>query len=580
MTALPYPHTRGWSVPRLPSTLTGRRARLAAVIALVAASAVIAATALVALAPAITLPAGRYILSFGDEARATQVAANLELTPTAEYASVQGYAAQLTSAQATALSRDGSVRGITIDRPTWGYGQTVTNVPKAVEATGAPVYAGDGIDDYSGPAVAVIDSGVDENADYDLAGAVNCFGSGTASDANGHGTGVSGYMAASDNAIGIVGVAPGAPIYSVRVLGTKNEGTLSGLMCGLDWVLQNHAQYDIEVVNMSMGTTGADDGNCGYSNGDVVHQAICDIVAAGVTVVAAAGNQKVDFRTLIPAAYDEVLTATNYADYDGMPGGVGVAPCAVETPDDSYAATTNFAVLDSDKAHTVAAPGMCPYTLKKGGGAAYIQSGTSMSTAATSGVVLDCLSPGGACVGKSPAEIIQVIRAQAAAAAQLRGHQFTGDPLNPVSGKYFGFAVSVIPVGDIVPTPTPTPTDTPTPTPTPTATETPTPTPTPTPTQAPDTQAPIVSILTPSSGQTISGSFTALASASDDVGVEGVSFWSGSQKLGDAAWTGQYWALTVNTSAYRNGSYPIVAKARDAAGNTGNSAQITVVIRN
>jgi len=142
--------------------------------------------------------------------------------------------------------------------------------------------------------------------------------------------------------------------------------------------------------------------------------------------------------------------------------------------------------------------------------------------------------------------------------------------MSPVAGKYFGFAVSVIPTDDTTPTPTPTPT----------ATPTPTPTATPTPTPTPDTQAPAVTIITPVAGQTISGQFTALASASDDVGVTSLAFYSGAQKLGDAAWTGQYWALTVDTTAYRNGSYPIVAKARDAAGNTGNSAQITVVIRN
>jgi len=570
MSALTHLHTLELPRPRFPELLGTPTRRVVVAALTLGLIATVVATVLAPVAPPIVLPAGRYAISFTDAATASRIAGDLGLDRDAEYAPVQGYAAVLTSAQATALSRDGRVRGLTIDRATWGEAQTITNVPKAVEATGAPVYAGDGVTDYQGPAVAVIDSGVDTHPDYNLAGSVNCFGSGTVADANGHGTGVAGYMAATDNSQGIVGVAPGAPIYSVRVLGSKNEGTLTGLMCGLTWVAEHHAEYNIRVVNMSMGTTGADDGNCGYTNGDVVHQAICGLAESGVVVVAAAGNQKVDFRTLIPAAYDEVLAVTNYADYDGDPGGFGVSPCGAETPDDAYAVTSNFAVLEADKAHTVAAPGVCPYTTKKGNGYAYIQSGTSMSTAATSGVVLDCLSPGGACVGQSPAAIIQTVRAQAAAAAALRGHQFAGDPMSPVAGKYFGFAVSVIPTDDTTPTPTPTPT----------ATPTPTPTATPTPTPTPDTQAPAVTIITPVAGQTISGQFTALASASDDVGVTSLAFYSGAQKLGDAAWTGQYWALTVDTTAYRNGSYPIVAKARDAAGNTGNSAQITVVIRN
>ena len=101
-------------------------------------------------------------------------------------------------------------------------------------------------------------------------------------------------MAAYDNGIGTVGIAPGAPVYSVRVLDDKNRGTLSTILCGLDWVAANAATYDIRVLNLSLATAGVDDGNCGRTNGDVLHQAICELADQGITVVASAANSTKD----------------------------------------------------------------------------------------------------------------------------------------------------------------------------------------------------------------------------------------------------------------------------------------------
>ncbi|MCW2748475.1 MAG: hypothetical protein JWP10_1617, partial [Nocardioidaceae bacterium] len=124
-----------------------------------------------------------------------------------------------------------------------------------------------------------------------------------------------------------------------------------------------------------------------------------------------------------------------------------------------------------------------------------------------------------------------------------------------------------------VPTPTPEP---PIPTPTPTP-EPPTPTPTP----APDKTAPTVSITSPTSGSTVSGVVSATAFATDNVGVVKVTFYSGTKVLGqgvqgaDSLWTGSF-----DSRGFRNGSYPITAKAVDAAGNSKISAMITVRVLN
>ena len=320
---------------------------------------------------------------------------------------------------------------------------------RAVEADKAPVNAGSGAA-WTGPNAAVLDSGVSTHPDLNLKSAVNCFTTGTGADVDGHGTGVSGVLGAIDNASGILGVAPGVPIYSVRVLDGGLRGTVQTLMCGLEWVSENADRYDLKVVNMSISYPGADDGNCGFSNADTIHQAICSLTGDGISVVGGAGNSSKDLAGYSPANFDEVLAVTNMADFDGKPGGLGSPPCSVTTKDDAYAVSTNFAVSAADQAHTIAAPGVCPYTTKKGSQYGYVATGTSMATGAASGVVLDCYADG-ACAGKSPAQVIAIVRGQAQAAA-ARGHVFTGDPTKPVAGKYFGYLASTVPSGT---TPTP-----------------------------------------------------------------------------------------------------------------------------
>ena len=105
---------------------------------------------------------------------------------------------------------------------------------------------------------------------------------------------------------------------------------LSQELCGLDHVLGMRDPGDpsrprIEVINLSIGQwlAGADDRDCGRPSGDLVHGAICALVADGTTVVAAAGNESVSTVTRQPAGYDEVITVSALADFDGRPGGQG-----------------------------------------------------------------------------------------------------------------------------------------------------------------------------------------------------------------------------------------------------------------
>ncbi len=201
--------------------------------------------------------------------------------------------------------------------------------------------------------------------------AKNCSTGKTPDDGNGHGTHVAGTIGALDNTVGVVGMAPGARIWPVRVLDNRGSGTYSAIVCGIDYVTA-HAD-EIEVANMSLGGGGADDGNCGNSNNDAMHRAICNSVAAGITYVVAAGNETDDSANHVPAAYDEVITVSALADFNGLPGGGAAATCRSDV-DDTFASFSNYGA-DVD----IIAPGVCINSTWKGGGYSTI-SGTSMAS--------------------------------------------------------------------------------------------------------------------------------------------------------------------------------------------------------
>ncbi|WP_210479319.1 Ig-like domain-containing protein [Naasia sp. SYSU D00948] len=97
-----------------------------------------------------------------------------------------------------------------------------------------------------------------------------------------------------------------------------------------------------------------------------------------------------------------------------------------------------------------------------------------------------------------------------------------------------------------------------------------------------DTRAPSVVITSPAQGAVVSGVVTATAAASDDVGVTGVSFYSGSRLIAPASLVDGVWTLTFNTrtSVTPNGTYSITARAGDAAGNVGVSPAVSIRIAN
>ena len=99
-----------------------------------------------------------------------------------------------------------------------------------------------------------------------------------------------------------------------------------------------------------------------------------------------------------------------------------------------------------------------------------------------------------------------------------------------------------------------------------------------TPTSA-DTTSPSVSITSPSTGTTVSGSINITANASDNVGVTGVQFYDNGNAIGSEDTSSPY-KISWNTSSVSNGNHNITARARDLAGNTSNSGTIVVNVNN
>jgi subtilisin len=187
----------------------------------------------------------------------------------------------------------------------------------------------------------------------------------TADDDNGHGSHVAGTVAAKDNSFGVIGVAPGARLWAIKVC--DEQLMLSGLsgcpvsnqIKGLDFVTQ-HAD-EIDVANISIDT----------SLDTLLDKAVTKAVAAGVTIVASAGNKHKDASFTSPAHNPEVISVSGIVDTDGKCGGLGRS--TVVGADDTLANFSNYG-----RSVTIAAPGVD--ILSTYNGEEYgLESGTSMA---------------------------------------------------------------------------------------------------------------------------------------------------------------------------------------------------------
>jgi len=253
-----------------------------------------------------------------------------------------------------------------------------------------------------GIGVAVVDSGV--AAHPDLAGRVvasidftsaNPQVTTTLSDPGGHGTHVAGLIAGDGKASGgaYAGVAPNAQIVSVRVFDANGNASLSTILQGLQWIVNNRSTYNIRVANLSFGATPS-----GSYRTDLLATAVEVLTFANVTVVAAAGNGGPSLATVTTPGYDPFVITVGAADTT-----VSTSPSLMTVPSWSARGPAPF---DSYDKPDVVAPGrrligplassgvlagLYPERTVTAPGASapsyFYMSGTSMAAALVSGTV-------------------------------------------------------------------------------------------------------------------------------------------------------------------------------------------------
>lgn len=278
------------------------------------------------------------------------------------------------------LERDPRVAYVAPDLKVETAAQSIPTGIDRIYATSNAVLDIDGQDDIRVDAdVAVIDTGIDfehpdltvvartscvpPSEDWEKEGGVKKCVDGTGTDINGHGTHVAGTIGAIDNSEGVVGVAPGARLWAVKVLGGKNGlGTTSWLIAGIDWIT---AHPQIEVANMSLDL---------FTKYAPLDEALGKSVEKGIVYVAAAGNSGLNADANYPGGSPHAITVSALIDYDGKSGGKGSPTCGYWGPDDTLASFSNWG-----SGVELVAPGVCIYSTSPGGKYRFL-SGTSMAS--------------------------------------------------------------------------------------------------------------------------------------------------------------------------------------------------------
>ena len=176
-----------------------------------------------------------------------------------------------------------------------------------------------------GVGVAVLDSGIYAHPDLarrivaaiDLTTPTPTVSPVPLGDAGGHGTHVAGLIAGDGSASGgaFTGVAPGANVIDVRVINANGGSSVSTVLAGLQWVLQNRATYNIRVANLSLGAPES----TSYTLSPL-SAAVEVLFFAGVNVIVSAGNSGPGTGTIAVPGDDPFVITVGAVDDNGTPG--------------------------------------------------------------------------------------------------------------------------------------------------------------------------------------------------------------------------------------------------------------------
>ncbi|WP_419837426.1 S8 family serine peptidase [Candidatus Poriferisodalis sp.] len=255
----------------------------------------------------------------------------------------------------------------------------VEPVTEIVPANVSRVHGGPEIPKGPGwpPSIAILDTGIDTtNSDLNVVGGFNCATDDIEDwhDSNGHGTSLAGVVGAKQNGEGIIGVAPGAELYAIRLFADETLASEESVLCGLRWVDENSSRIDVVLTAFNRSDeSAADETDC---TADSLRQMICRLHEAGITVVSAAGNQKADASEFVPAKLSRVISVGAIVDFDGVDGGLGSPTCGPGIDDDIADFSNRGASVD------IYAPGVCIQTTRlKSLRDSVAPSGTSLAAA-------------------------------------------------------------------------------------------------------------------------------------------------------------------------------------------------------
>ena len=325
---------------------------------------------------------GRFIVVLKQGHSPSEVANTHGLKPHHVYKhALNGFAAEVSEERVRSLREDPRVDFVEPELQLFSSAQIIPTGVIRIGANASPMAKIDGLDERVNADIAILDTGVAVHPDLNVFTNVS-FVAGQTTDGNGHGTHVAGIAAALDNGIGVVGVAPGARLWAIKVMDDSGSGITSTVIQGIDYVTQNASQ--IEVANLSL---------VGIGNSSALRLAISNSVARGVVYVVSAGNDSRDiygpdgiFDTVddaIAAAYPEVMAVSALSDLDG-----------VASADDALAGFSNYSrnvvagnpVNSPGAAIDLAAPGVNIYSTSLNGGYRTM-SGTSMAAPHVAGAV-------------------------------------------------------------------------------------------------------------------------------------------------------------------------------------------------